>query len=247
MKKLYLAGPMRGHPEDNYPHFNEIAAKLREQGYAVFNPAENNVIGGSFNDFMAIDLPEVCRADGVAVLTGWEKSQGAQLEVLVARRLGKHVIDAYTLQGVPDGLKPTNPKDVAAIGKLDFSLVPAPAIAYLSLALTEGDYKYGGYNYRIGGVLASVYLAALDRHKFKYQSGEWEDSKTLVPHLASMMACCAILIDAHELGVLNDDRPPAFDMAELIDRLSKITTHLKTIWPDGPGRFTEVNRKEKVE
>ena len=44
IKKLYLAGPMRGYPEDNYPHFNEMAAELRKLGYAVFNPAENNVV-----------------------------------------------------------------------------------------------------------------------------------------------------------------------------------------------------------
>jgi len=247
IKSLYLAGPMRGLPEFNFPHFNEIAARLRrDRQFIVFNPAENDA-GQSFDDCMAIDLPEVCKADAVAVLSGWENSQGAQLEVLVARRLGHPVIDAYTLEPIPDGTKPTNPKDVAAIGKLDFSLIPGSAMAYLALALTEGHAKYGGYNYRVGGVLASVYTGALDRHKLKYQEGEWQDEKTCVPHLASMMACCAILIDAHEHDVLVDDRPPneegGFSMSELIERLGKIAQNIKKLWPDGPGRYTQEKQK----
>ncbi len=42
MKKVYLAGPMRGLPLFNFPAFADAAAKLRAQGYDVFSPAERD-------------------------------------------------------------------------------------------------------------------------------------------------------------------------------------------------------------
>ncbi|MCY1527250.1 hypothetical protein D9M68_623110 [compost metagenome] len=41
MKRIYLAGPMTGLPEFNYPAFHAEAARLRALGYQVENPAEN--------------------------------------------------------------------------------------------------------------------------------------------------------------------------------------------------------------
>lgn len=37
--KVYLAGPMRGKEDHNFPAFHFAAAKPREQGYEVFSPA----------------------------------------------------------------------------------------------------------------------------------------------------------------------------------------------------------------
>lgn len=37
----YIAGPMSGLPEFNYPAFNEVAAELRSQGVEVLNPTEH--------------------------------------------------------------------------------------------------------------------------------------------------------------------------------------------------------------
>jgi hypothetical protein len=138
----------------------------------------------------------------------------------------------------PD-LKPTNPKDVVAIKKLDLSLFPSTAIAYGALAMVEGDCKYGGFNYRPGGVLASVYYAALLRHMVKWFNGEWADPETKVPHLANAIGCIGIIIDAYECGVLNDDRPPSVDMDKVIKQLNEVATYLKTIYPNGPKRYTQ--------
>ena len=135
--------------------------------------------------------------------------------------------------------KPTNPKDRAASDRIDLSLFPDTAIFYGSLAKTEGDLKYGGYNYRVGGVQASVYVAACRRHLAKWWNGSDDDPKTKIPHLANAIACLAILIDAVECGVLNDNRPPKVDMEKLGERMRAKVKHLQRLYPKGPDRYTE--------
>lgn len=135
-----------------------------------------------------------------------------------------------------DDHKPTNPKDRAATNRLDLSLVPDSAVAYIALALTEGDAKYGGYNWRAAGVQASVYVAACRRHLAKWFNGEECDPKTGVPHLASALASLAVLVDSDEQGNLNDDRPPKQDHAALLSYIEPKVEHLHRTYPDGPAR-----------
>jgi hypothetical protein len=142
--------------------------------------------------------------------------------------------------------KPTNPKDRMAISRLDLSLFPDTAVVYGSLGMTEGDCKYGGFNFRVGGVLASVYYAAAKRHLAKWFNGEWADAKTNVPHLGSALACVAIIIDAVECGVLRDDRPPKTALAKLLSDAELLVTKLHTMFPNGPVRFTEVTHGKKA-
>ena len=49
--KLYLAGPMRGVPEFNFPAFFRAAAQLEREGHIVFNPAakDNAEYGTDFS------------------------------------------------------------------------------------------------------------------------------------------------------------------------------------------------------
>jgi hypothetical protein len=138
-----------------------------------------------------------------------------------------------------EDLKPTNSKDKAATSRLDLSLFPDTAAAYGALAMVEGDCKYGGYNYRPGGVLASVYVAACRRHLSKWYNGQDEDAKTKVHHLASALACIAVMIDAIECGVLQDDRPPACDLDGLLARCEEKVKHLQKTFPNGPRRYTQ--------
>jgi hypothetical protein len=141
--------------------------------------------------------------------------------------------------------KDTNPKDKMAITRLDLSLLPATARAYGALAMTEGDLKYGGYNYRTAGVKASVYYAAANRHLDKWFNGEWADQETGVPHLASALACVGVLIDAIECEKLNDDRPPKCNMATLLNDMEKKVIHLQQLFQNGPDRHTEINKEQQ--
>lgn len=246
---------MRGYPAFNFPAFFEAAKRLRGLGHEVWSPAENDVEKDGFDPmahsssqpphtlahYMERDLPAVCWADAVACLPGWEKSEGANIEVCVARKVGKQVL-TDTLEPIPlPDFKPTNAKDRAATSRLDISLFPSTAIAYGALGMTEGDCKYGAYNFREGGVLASIYISALLRHTMRWYNGQNDDTKTKVPHLASMLCCVAIIIDAVECGVLKDDRPPKSDLSGLLSRFEDIVKHLHTTFPNGPDRFTIKN------
>jgi hypothetical protein len=113
--KIYVAGPMRGIPEFNFPAFNAAAAALRLEGHIVFNPAEKdnerhgtdiskgNAVGDEslatkqhgFNlrEALALDLDFICReADAVALLPGWERSKGANAEKATADALGLQLL-----------------------------------------------------------------------------------------------------------------------------------------------------------
>lgn len=111
--KVYLAGPMRGIKDFNFPAFYAAEEKLKSEGYQVFNPARRDeerhgvgvvrsetgnideVIAKGFSLRMALcdDTNFICvHADGIAMLPGWEKSSGAFAEWALARALGLKVI-----------------------------------------------------------------------------------------------------------------------------------------------------------
>ncbi len=104
--------------------------------------------------------------------------------------------------------------------------------------MVEGDQKYGGYNYRDAGVMASIYYAAANRHLDKWYNGEDVDVKTGIPHLANAIACLAVLIDGIEVGRWTDDRPPVTNLTRLLDDFEHRVGKLKEIFPRRANRFT---------
>lgn len=85
IERLYVAGPMSGYPDANYPAFNEAAERLSGAGFEVLNPAVA-VVGteAHYTDFIREDLRMMLDCHGVAVLEGWWESVGARNEVQVA-------------------------------------------------------------------------------------------------------------------------------------------------------------------
>ena len=128
--------------------------------------------------------------------------------------------------------KDTNPKDAIGATKLPLHLIPGTAKSYLALAFLEGALKYGKFNWRIAGVRASIYLDAMERHMEKWKDGEETDPLTGVPHLASVMACSAIILDARACGKLTDDRPPRAPTAEIIDAMAPVVRYLQALYKD---------------
>ena len=87
--KVYLSGPMTGIPEFNYPAFHATAAKLRAAGYGVVNPAEVNPDSSlSWQQCLREDIKHLCDCEALALMPGWQNSQGAHLEMHIAHRLG---------------------------------------------------------------------------------------------------------------------------------------------------------------
>lgn len=128
--------------------------------------------------------------------------------------------------------KPSNPKDLVAVAKLPLHLVPSTLEVFAALGFAEGAAKYGAYNWRVAGVRASVYKSAAKRHLEKWWNGQEADPKTNVPHLASVLACIGIILDAKLCGKLTDDRPPAAPMDELIDDAEPIIAELWRMFAD---------------
>lgn len=114
--KIYLAGPMRGIPEFNFPAFHSEAARLRAEGHTVFNPAERDIAkhggvdiskgnasgdndiaaaqhGFNLREALADDLGFIClEADAIVLMPGWENSKGANAERATALALGLLVV-----------------------------------------------------------------------------------------------------------------------------------------------------------
>lgn len=118
MTRVYIAGPMTGHPAYNHAAFVYAAAKWDDAGYEVETPfdASSRVWrrhhGRAFDphtdrcdwgdplvaEMLAEDVAALMRADLMALLPGWEKSKGARAEILLAMNVGKEIRDAATFE-----------------------------------------------------------------------------------------------------------------------------------------------------
>lgn len=105
-KYVYIAGPMRGIEEFNFPTFDAAEAALVDAGHVAFNPAGRdrlhgfNPTGMTGNEDLAEhgfdlrtalndDLAWITRhADAILLLPAWQKSKGARAELNTAAALG---------------------------------------------------------------------------------------------------------------------------------------------------------------
>lgn len=126
---IYLAGPMRGIPEYNFPAFLLAGDLLRDQGHTVHNPAEADMeagfqwenttgnedlaeLGFDHRGAVARGLRWIAQhANAVVVLDGWQESRGARAEVAVAVAVGipVHHIDHIRRWGIDDAVDLTQP------------------------------------------------------------------------------------------------------------------------------------------
>lgn len=104
--------------------------------------------------------------------------------------------------------KETNPKDIVGIKKVPFCTIPFRVLTGIGLALLEGARKYGRHNYRVAGVVASVYVDACFRHLTDWWEGTDIDPDSNLNHIDKAIATLVVLRDCMYSGNWNDDRPP---------------------------------------
>lgn len=112
IEQVYIAGPMTGIENLNWPAFDFAASEWRAAGHEVISPAEmdremgiNDTIwqeatSAEKNDLMrkvfSADFTALCQCSAIALLPRWEYSKGAKVELQVARLLRMRVYDAMT-------------------------------------------------------------------------------------------------------------------------------------------------------
>ena len=100
IKRIYIAGPMTGLPDHNFPAFDAMATKLRGswEWDEVISPREINAhYAPDYNpvhrhDWLRNDLRELLRCTHIMLLRGWPQSKGAMLELSVAHALNMVVM-----------------------------------------------------------------------------------------------------------------------------------------------------------
>lgn len=95
--RYYLAGPMSGMPEYNYPAFDEIAAGLRARNLEVVSPHElhEGELGYPWEYYIKADLRAMLECGALVLLPGWRKSRGARLECNVADNVKMFIFEVY--------------------------------------------------------------------------------------------------------------------------------------------------------
>ena len=103
-KRIYIAGPMTGMPEHNFPAFHAAAERFRKAGWDVANPAENfrGRTDLPRSAYLRADVALLAQCDAIALLPGWERSAGATLEAVLAAEIGLSFFDAFSGEQMED-------------------------------------------------------------------------------------------------------------------------------------------------
>jgi hypothetical protein len=92
-RHIYIAGPMTGLPEFNYPAFEDAEWQLMRAGFRPASPHRVNELHGgepgerTWQWYMRRTIRMLSDCDGVALLPGCEASKGARLEHDIATAL----------------------------------------------------------------------------------------------------------------------------------------------------------------
>ena len=115
---IYIAGPMRGIDQFNFPAFDAARDRFLAWGYNVISPADMDrqagfdplsslepADSGALGEVILRDVQAITGSlrpfsdvhhDAIALLPGWEKSRGAAVEVALGKFLGLTFVNAET-------------------------------------------------------------------------------------------------------------------------------------------------------
>ena len=116
-RRIYISGPMTGiEPREYRRRFREAESILRRHGYGCINPCRvwscrfpwlyrlmNALLGKrlAYAIVLCYDLLLLMtRADGIAMLPGWEQSRGARIENYTARHFPMMGISRATAEEI---------------------------------------------------------------------------------------------------------------------------------------------------
>ena len=105
-KTAYIAGPMRGIKDFNFPAFDAVAKAARRNGYTIFSPAEhdresgfdetqNDLEGFDLKAALRWDIEAILKSDEILLLPNWRASSGVAIELVVARAIGIPVYEVF--------------------------------------------------------------------------------------------------------------------------------------------------------
>lgn len=143
---IYIAGPMRGIPEFNFPAFDTAKEKLESEGWVVVSPADMDRtifgfegLGTTGNEeipqellrqIATSDITALSICDAIYLLEGWSASKGVVAELAFAKWLELDVLFAPGAEGGAEGHE--TPSEDEAI---DITLETDMAIKAAKLAL----------------------------------------------------------------------------------------------------------------
>ena len=96
-KKVFIAGPMRGYENYNFPKFDKFEKILKDNGVECVNPGrisrkfkekDINSDINIYNEMVRLQQEAEKTCNAILLLDGWQWSKGTQLEVKTAAELG---------------------------------------------------------------------------------------------------------------------------------------------------------------
>ena len=165
-KKIYIAGPMRGIPEMNFPAFDDARDDLGSTTWEVISPAdldrssgmdcikEEDLTPAVVQEIMHRDCSAIIDdADALALLPGWDTSVGAAAELALARWKGIPIFEYPSMLPLMDH----GPQDSWAIflggDGLDYQLKEAMKLLEVGKAyiVTGGEIHQSSSSLRLLG------------------------------------------------------------------------------------------------
>jgi hypothetical protein len=273
--KIYVAGPMRGYKNFNFEAFDSLSAYIDECGDDPINPAEHDrevypdietwegFAAGDIGkcpkfvlaDALRWDLEQVCKADAIALLPGWEKSSGANHERYMAEVTGcmiylatpnvvgwKLMLDSQQIR-VSNKLPAsgetivtndtTGGKKGAKIERYD--LIPVEPLAEVARVYGLGAKKYAERNWEKGYDWSLSY-AALQRHVNAFWKGEDTDPECKTCHLANVVFHCFAMMEWMKTHPELDNRP----ISEQARAIKKLKLNYPQIFEEAPNGLSSV-------
>ena len=138
--RIYIAGPMRGYPQDNFPAFDEAEQYLINKGWDVVSPAALDKLSGydpsvrgmvpvDFSEAIARDVTAIRSCEYMALLPGWRESRGVSVELALAQALDLTIYE-YDPNGTYGG-------SALKLTPLDYTIPPSGKVGTLDTGVTR--------------------------------------------------------------------------------------------------------------